>query len=174
MKAPPPPLLSFSSVELLHALGRASAEKGAHGHATVQRVHARKSSVLSLTHFQPRGLVSLRPFLSLFSISSPSRCTAFNHLCLLSHFPRFSSSGSSFILLLPPPPRHSFTAFVSHPFLFLLCLYLPYSTSGFARLLVLFISFSASLSERSGGSDKFHKRHGRCRDGAKAQRDYPL
>lgn len=48
--------------------------------------------------------MSLRPFLSLFSISSPSRCTAFNHLCLLSHFPRFSSPGSSFILLLPPLP----------------------------------------------------------------------
>lgn len=48
--------------------------------------------------------MSLRPFLSLFSISSPSRCTAFNHLCLLSHFPRFSFPGSSFILLLPPSP----------------------------------------------------------------------
>lgn len=172
MKAPPPPLLSFSSVELLHALGRASAEKGAHGHATVQRVHARKSSVLSLTHFQPRGLVSLRPFLSLFSISSPSRCAAFNHLCLLSHFPP-RAPPSFFFFLLPPPGILSQLSSLPHPFLFLLYLYLPYSTSGFARFLVLFISFSASLSERSG-SDKFHKRHGRCRDGAKAQRDYPL
>lgn len=173
MKAPP----SSTSFLLIRGVtprvrSRFRGERSAH--ATVQRVHARKSSVLSLTPLPtPRACVPTSLPFPLFHfliqplhrVQPPLPPFAFSAVFLpglLLH-----SSSSSF-------PRHSFTAFVSRPFLFLLCLYLPYSTSGFARLLVLFISFSASLSERSGGSDKFHKRHGRCRDGAKAQRDYPL
>lgn len=108
MKAPP----SSSSTSFLlirgvtpRALGRASAEKGAHGHATVQRVHARKSSVLSLTHFQPRGACvptslpfPLFHFLTqpLHRVQPPLPPFAFSAVFLLGLL--------SFILLLPPPP----------------------------------------------------------------------